>query len=339
VQVGMFRGVGAVGGAAFQLFGARSGDRSKLPSLKIAGWFLLFAAVATVIFAYREASAVERDRQALMADQRALDATLGSSWVPIRDAVEKLTLASASDPTADVVDKTELASFAFQKQAGIYLRLRMDQATSAEAIRAGTDASLHDGFTACLMQTPGDDPVAGPECKSAVDCAEGQLCNELDHCSKPTQPFNLRMAYHSMRVLSPEWVKEVQDASDKQRVHALRATFDAAMKTDIPLAMELVGQAKFFLLVLDERPIPPKEDADAGLSFEDQETLDGKHYGSRVFVYRLSDQKLVLRLRRDENATALGNPASDRQAEAARLRQINACALAMDVKSAIGPQK
>ncbi len=336
----MFRGVGAVGGAAFELVGGKAagGNRSRLPSLKVAGWVLLLAAVATVIFAYREAAAVEQDRQKLMADQRALAATLGRTWEPIRDATEKLTLSSATDPTDDVVEKSELAAFPFQKEAGIYLRLRLDQAASTDAIHTATDASLHDGFTTCLMQTAADDATAGAECASAADCAEGQMCNELDHCAKPAQPFNLRMAYHSMRVLTPEWVKDVQDAGDKQRVHALRATFDAAMKSDIPLAMELVGQAKFFLLVLDEKPAPTKNDADAGVTFDDEEILAGKHYASRVFLYRLSDQKLLLRLRRDENAVALGNPASDRSVEAARLRQINACALAMDVRGALGPK-
>jgi hypothetical protein len=309
--------------------------KTKWPSLKVAGWFLLVAAAASVLFAYREAAAVERDRQKLMADQRALDATLGRAWGPIRDSVEKLTVDSATQPTDDVVDRDDLKGFAVTKEPGIYLRLRMDQATSPDAVRTGAEVSLHDGLTSCLMDTAGDDSMAGPECQSAKDCSEGQMCNELDHCARPTQPFNLRMAYRTMKVLSPDWVKDVQDASDRQRVNALRATFDAAMKTDVPLAMELVGQAKFFLLVLDEKPAPPKEDADAGVSFDDTEALQGKHYASRVFVYRLSDQKLLLRMRRDEDVRALGNPVPDPKAEAARQRQIRACALALDVKGAL----
>ena len=334
VQVGMVRGASVVADAALQMAGGKRVQVRRLPSLKVAGWVFLVAAVATVVFIYREAAAVEQDRQKLMADERNLDATLGKAWTPIRDAVEKLTVAAAGDPVDDVVEHEDLRTLQFQKEPGIYLRLRVDQAASPDAIRTGAEASLHDGFTTCLMETPGENSMGGAPCGTASDCAEGQMCNELDHCAKPTQPFNLRMAYRTMRILSPDWVKEVQDAGDRQRVHALRVTFDAAMKTDVPLAMELVGQAKFFLLVLDEKPAPPKEDADAGVSFDDQEALAGKHYASRVYVYRLSDQKLLLRMRRDEDVRAIGNPSSDPRAEAARLRQIRACGLAMDVKVA-----
>jgi hypothetical protein len=309
------------------------------PSPKVAGWFLLILVVGTVIYWYRDSANVERDRVALMADQRAVDSTLGKSWFPLRDTVEKLTMDAVKDPTADLVERDELATFGFQKKPGIYLRLRVDQAASVDSIRKAAETSLHDGFTSCLMETAGDDALAGPECRTAQDCSEGQLCNELDHCANPTQPFNLRMAYRTMRVLTPEWVKDVQDASDDMRVHALRVAFDEAIKGEIPLAIKLVTQAQFYLLVMDERPAPASNAnvPDGGVSPEDQEVVDGKHYPSRVYVYRLSDQKLLLRLRRDEAGQVLGAvPSSDPRAEAARLRQIRACALAMDVRTLAG---
>jgi hypothetical protein len=55
-----------------------------------------------------------------------------------------------------------------------------------------------------------------------------------------------------------------------------------------------------------------------------------------VFAYRLSDQKLLLRIRREPDPTQLiqgGMPTLDRKAEASRLRQIRSCALGSEVKA------
>lgn len=317
--------------------GARDARKKrKWPPGKVAFWFLLFVSVATVFYWYRRSANTEKDRQKLMADQRAVDGTVGKSWYPMRDSIEKLTMSAASLPTDDVADTKELETFPFRKKSGIFLRLRVDQAESAESIRKSSERSLHDGFTSCLMDTSGtaDAMLAGAECKTARECGEGQICNELDHCSRPTQPFNLKTAYHSMRLLTPDWVREVQDGDDL-RLRALRTTFDDAIKTDIPIAMELVTSAKFFLLVLDERPAPPKtEPADAGVSEEDKELVAGKHYPSRVFVWRLEDEKLLLHIRRDETGDMLGAvPLADPKQQAAFLRQATGCKLANEVRA------
>jgi hypothetical protein len=324
--------------------GAREARKKrKWPPAKVAFWFLLVVSVATVLYWYRMSANTEKERQKLMADQRAVDGTVGKSWYPMRDAIEKLTLEAANLPTDDFV-APEIADFPFRKKSGVYLRLRLDQAANVESIRSASDRSLHDGFTSCLMQTVGDDPLAGKACTTARDCAEGELCNELDHCARPTQPINLRMAYRTMRILSPDWVREVQDGDDL-RLRALRATFDDAIKTDIPIAVELVTSAKSFILVLDERPPPPKdaassESADAGVSTEDRELAEGKHYPSRVFIYRLEDSKLMLHIKRDESGNLLGSvPLNDPKSQARLLRQARGCELANDVKAKLPPEK
>lgn len=322
--------------------GAREARKKRRwPPAKVAFWFLLFVSVATVVYWYRMSANTEKDRQKLMADQRAVDGTIGKSWYPMRDAIEKLAMGAAALPGGDVV-APELADFPFRRRSGVFLRVRVDQATSVESLRKSSERSLHDGFTSCLMDTSAtaDSALGGAECKTARDCSEGQICNELDHCSRPTQPFNLKTAYHSLRILGPDWVREVQDADDR-RLRALRATFDDAIKTDIPIAAELVTQAKFFLLVLDERPAPAKEEpADAGVTEEDKELVAGKHYPSRVFLWRLEDEKLMLHIRRDETGDMLGAvPLPDPKQQAAFLRQATGCKLANDVREKLPADK
>lgn len=315
--------------------------KRKLPPAKVIFWFLLLVSVATVAYWYRMSANTEKERQKLMADQRAVDGTIGASWYPMRDSIEQLTLGAPALPREDLV-ATDVAEFAFRKKAGVFLRLRVDQVGSVESIRKSSERSLHDGFTSCLMDTSAsaDNPLAGDECKTARECKEGQICNEFDHCSRPTQPFNLKTAYHTLRVLGPDWVREVQDGDDL-RLRALRGTFDDALKTDIPLAMELVTSAKFFLLVLDERPAPPADEpADAGVTAEDKELVEGKHYPSRVFVWRLEDSKLMLHIQRDVSGELLGAvPATDPKHEAARLRQVRGCQLANEVRAKLPEDK
>jgi hypothetical protein len=100
------------------------------------------------------------------------------------------------------------------------------------------------------------------------------------------------------------------------------------------------------LAVVDERPAPEKPAPSTGTassdapSPEDLAVLDGKSYPSRIAVWRLSDGKLLLKLRREPAGTGLlgGQPAKDPGAEAARLRQAQSCSLALEVRKAIGDE-
>ena len=160
-----------------------------------------------------------------------------------------------------IVEKEELAKFRFQEKAGIYLRLRVDQAKSVDVLREAAKGSLRDGFTSCLMRTGGEGPLEGTACDTIRECKSGQICNDLGHCAAPTQPYNLRVAYRTMYVLTPGWVKDAQDADDDLRLRALRLAFDDATRFDLPIAVDLVTRATFFMAVLDAlaRQLPNQE--------------------------------------------------------------------------------
>jgi hypothetical protein len=322
-------------------------NKVKRPPLRVIAWFLIVTAVALALYFRHSAGQVDRDRQRLLADQRAVEAELGKIWFPLRDKVEGWTveLAKADIPTADatsdLIDKAALADFKFQEIAGLYLRLRADQAGDVESVRKAAQGSMRDGFTACLMRTPTGDPLSGKECKTSMDCEPGQLCNEFQHCAVPGQPYNLRLAYKSLFVLTPEWIKDVQEVDNDLRLRALRGTFDQANRIEFPIAVTLLTGAKFFLVVVDEKPSPPAAPAgaDGGVAPEDEETLAGKLYPIRVGLWRLSDGKQLLRVRRNVDPKlreSAGAIAVEGPARAATLRQAQSCELAQEVRCAIG---
>ncbi len=315
-------------------------NRIKRPPLRVVVWFSLTVAVALGLYFRYEANQLESQRQKVLSKQRAAEATFGERWYPIRDQVEGWTMELAKTAEPEVVDSQELSGFKFQELPGIYLRLRVDQASSAESVRKGALASLRDGFTACLMRAPEDPTKAGKACTHSKDCEQGQLCNEHLECARPGQPYNLRLAYKALFVLSPEWIREVQQAKNDLMLRALDLSFEDASQIEFPIAADLLTRAKFFLVVLDERPAPAAHDADAGPPPEDVEAADGKSYPARIGLYRLSDGKNLLRLRRDIKAELMGGqPVTDTGVAAARARQAHSCALAMDVRRTIGDLK
>jgi hypothetical protein len=310
--------------------------RSKMrwPSAKFWGYAALILAVSAIFYWKRLQGQIESSRQALMARQRAVVVELGPRWNPMREKIESWTMALAADPGPEVVDAEALKALDFRDKAGLYLRLRVEDAKTPESIRKNAKDSLRDAFTACLMRVSNPNPLAGPECKRTRDCPAKEFCNEMNRCSKPAQPFNLRVAYKTMYVLSDEWVREVQDASTELRFRLLATSFEDSIADDIPLAVEVVTRAQYFLLVLDETPPNTPKAAEGTNAAEAVQALP---HWARVGVWSLADGKPLLRVRREANGQLLGAPPSvDPDVLDARQRQANSCELAMAVRRAIG---
>ncbi len=130
-----------------------------------------------------------------------------------------------------------------------------------------------------------------------------EFCNEQDHCSRPAQPFNLRVAYRTMHILTEDWVREVQASDTELRTRLYVTNFEDAVRDDLPLAAELLTQAQYLLVVLDETPKGTVPDArDGGL----EEVVQGLPHAARVGVFRLSDDKVLLRVRRESGGELIG---------------------------------
>jgi len=312
---------------------AKTSSRWRM-SPKIWMWVGIVMVASFIYWWMTERSEIQSMRSEVLARQRAIVAELGPRWFPLRDRIEGWAMQCSSSGD-ELVAEDVLASWDFRSMPGIYLRLASFQARTPERIRQAAQHSLHDGFTACLLLVPNPNPLKGPTCKTAGDCAVGQHCNSFGHCAKHSQPYNLRLAYKTMRLLSDEWVREVQSATDELTMRGATATFDAVNHYEIPVAVELLTKAKYFLVVVDEAQEPSEgAELDAGGG----RTIPAKPHDARVCAWRLEDDRRVLAVTRPAAGVLRGGAAAaaDEEAREALQRQANSCALALAVREAMG---
>jgi hypothetical protein len=316
---------------------ARANRRAgRLPAIPTRFWlWVLTVLVAWAIFYWKKTQGeIESEKAALFAKQRGVVAELGARFDPLRQRIEDWTVQAAAAYPGDFV-APELKRWDFATQPGIYLRLRARDGASAETIRKTAMSSLRDGFTACLFREPNADPTSGPPCKASHDCAPGTFCNEVDHCMPPAQPYNMRTAYHGTRILGEDWTVRLRSASDDMTLRLLTREFDSAVKDDIPLVIDILTRAQFFLLVLDEDPeeaLPSDKSA--------QEAILGMPHPARVFLFGLKQgvDKPLLRVRRDVAGKFMAtgeNAPNDPDILASQQRQVNSCQLALSVREAL----
>jgi hypothetical protein len=315
--------------------------REGLPSIPPRFWFwTLTVLVVWGIFYWRKTQGeVESQKAALFARQRGVVAELGAKFDPLRQRIEDWTLAAGKSYPGDLA-APDLKSWDFTAVPGIYLRLRLGDASTTETIRKAATRSLRDAFTACLFREPNADPSSGPACRASHDCARGTFCNEVDHCMPPAQPYNMRTAYHGTRVLGEEWTVDLRSASDDMKMRLLEREFESAVKDDIPLVIDLLTRAQFYLLVLDEDPAERPasvEPVDGNLTLE---AVQAMPHPARVILFSLKpgSDKPILRLRREVAGQFVptGPTApTDPDILAAQQRQVNSCQLALQVREAL----
>ena len=300
--------------------------------------FLLWTATVIVawgIFYWRKTQGeIESQKASIFARQRGIVSELGGKFDPLRQRIEEWTMKEAGAFAGEVA-APELGKWDFATQPGIYLRLRLSDATEETTLRKAAQASLRDAFTACLFREPNADPASGPPCKASHDCAAGTFCNELDHCMPPAQPYNMRAAYHGTRVLGEEWTVRLRTAGDDMKMRLIEREFDSAVKDDIPLVIDLLTRAQFFLLVLDEDPAAPPSGAKPAL-----DVIQALPHPARVTLFGLKSgmDRVLLRMRRDIDGRfypAGGIAPTDPDLIAAQQRQVNSCQLALYVREVL----
>lgn len=305
--------------------------------------FWLWTAIVLVTFGilyWKHAEGqLASQKSAVMAKQRAIHETLGAKLLPFQEKVERWTLALAAEAPVPVVasglDVERIAT-----TPGAYLRLRLGAAADVDSLRRAAARSVRDGFTSCLFVRKED--TVGPPCRSPSDCAPGLLCSDLSVCARPSQPYNLRLAYRALRVLSPLWVEELHQAPTDLAVRAFELDLDAVSKNDVPLAIELLTRARLFTVVLDEDPaagLPPALERPVGEAPEsEEERLQRTPHAARVAIWDLTTDQLLLRAREDASAdfASVGERATVEPAlVAAQQRQVNSCALALAVRERV----
>jgi hypothetical protein len=285
---------------------------------------LLAAALLVAgLIAHKVVSERERegDRQALLAKQRAVAVTLGPEWFPLRDKLEGDVLAAAKDFAGDHVDP-QARRAEFRTQPGLYLRMRVAEAKDAASVRTVAADARKDAFAACLLREPNERGARG----------------DADAGAFAEQPWNLGQAYAATRILTNDWVGEVKAADDDLRLRIFSRQYDKAVRDEIPVAIDVVKRAQFFLLVLDEDVPEAVKPADGGPLTE--EALQLVPHPSRVHLFDLTTGKELLRLLRTGDARVIpaGERAvADEETRDAMQRQANNCALARRVDEAIAP--
>lgn len=285
---------------------------------------LLYCVVAIgfMLFGYRYFSGkkLEDDKDALLAKQRAVEKTVGAEWFPLRDQIERITVESADHFDSDFVD-AEASKWDFRALPGLYLRLRVGDAKDVASVRKNSQDSLKDGFVGCLLRE--SNPAA----------ARG----EADSGVFPEQPWNMRTAYSSTRILTEQWVSDVKASDDDLRLRVFDQQYRNAAGEQIPLAIQLIKKAQFFLLVLDEDTLEAAAKADGGTVNE--EVLQLVPHDARVRIVNLRTGKDIIRVRRRGEGSfffASESQPTDPDVKDAMQRNVNNCALAAQVQSVLG---
>ncbi len=283
-----------------------------------------FVALAAVVGGYLVHMVVsdrqrEADRKALLGKQRAVEMTLGAEWAPLRDGLEGDVLRAAKSYEGDFVDPAARKGD-YRTEPGLYLRMRVADARDAASIRKTAADSKKDAFASCFLREPNERGARG----------------EVDGGAFAEQPWNLGQAYAATRILTPEWVDAVKTADDDMGLRVWQEQYETAQTKEIPLAIDVVKRAQFFLLVLDEDVPEAKAAADGGAV--DELVLQSIPHPARVHLFELPAGKEILRLRRTGDAQVIqaGERAvADGETRDAMQRQANNCMLARRVDEAL----
>lgn len=314
-------------------------ERSKHGRISGKAWLFGVGTVVAVVagaIVFRDRS-LEAQKEELLSKQRAAQTTLGAEWHPLRDTLEKLTLENArGEFRGDHVDP-ELAHWDFRSLPGIYFRMRTEDAKDVTSLRKAAKDSGRDSFVGCLMRQ--NNPSTMAFARGETDAGPGWQ----------DQPWNLRLAYEATHVLDEEWVNDVKEAEDEIHLRVFVQQYEKEKDQEIPLAVDIVKRAQFFLLALDEDVPEAKEmapDAGRNAGKVTEQNLQQFRHPTRVHLFKLThggatpEVKEVLRLRREAEADyvfAGEHTLRDPYTVAAVKRQVNNCALAQSVWAAIRP--
>lgn len=302
-------------------------------------WVVVGMAAFAVIYWRVAEGRLEARKAAVMAKQRALALVLGPKIQPFREQVEGWVRELAADGALDFVSASP-ALLGLREAPGVYLRLRRENAASAKHIRKAAQASLLDGFTSCLFINATPLPTTGTACRVTSECLPGQLCNEWNVCASPPRPYNMRLAYRALRVLSNEWTDELHQADSELAVNAYDRDLDSVAKHDVPVAVEIMNKARFVTLVIDEEPLGGLPALPPNASETADEQLRRTPHFARVGVWDIESRTQLLRLRAEAAADFVavgGHARATPETAAAQARQANSCALALAVRARITP--
>jgi hypothetical protein len=153
----------------------------------------------------------------------------------------------------------------------------------------------------------------------------------------PDHPYNLRLLYAGLRVLTPEWVAALEAAKDELQVRAIDLDLQTASKHEAVAAVELVRRSRYFTAVLDEEApggaaVPPAADESR------DEQLQAVDHRVRVGIWDIlrAAPLAVLNVEAAGRFVRLGGGKNaDPRTQRAQQRQANNCAVATEVRRSL----
>lgn len=305
---------------------------------KVFLWGLFVLVLGGFLLFWRAQVDLDEQRQTILTKQRATAKLLSPKLLPMRDQIEAgaQALVEGGKNTVDTsVDWQKLFA-----SPGLYLRVRLEDAKSEETLRKASALSLRDGFSACLIQDPNATlPTSGKECVESNDCETGQYCNEYKFCQRPSSPFNMRMLYKSLVVLSEKWVSEVREAGTEYALIGYDRSLDSVTQVDLPIAIDVYQRAKYAVIVLDEDPEQGLPEEIPGAEESKAERVQRVAHPARIGVFQLPSGKLLARVRDTAGGelrdVGTQKPPGGAESAAARARQANSCGLALGFRDTL----
>ena len=302
-------------------------------------WLMTFVGLAIFSFAYHRYSLVELDakRGDVLARRRAVALAVGTGGFELRDRIEGWVIALARGNVPEGVSP-DVQLEQLTEGPSIFVRLRLSDAQTVEGIRSSAKGSLRDGFTSCLFAGSAPDLRQGRSCSVTSQCGPGELCSDWNVCAAPAHPYNLRLLYDGLRVLTPEWEQQVAAVTDEMQLRVLDLELKGVEKHEAVAAVALVRRSKYFAVVLDEdAPM-----GSAGLSppipgESPSEWLQAQDHGVRVGIWDILHARPLVVLRLEAGGLLLTGSAQNVDATTLRVqrRQANNCSIATQVREAL----
>jgi hypothetical protein len=274
------------------------------PSAKHWGVVVFGLLLVTVLHVALSRRAIAQRKGALLAQQRALAATIGPRWAAVRGVVTEATVQTARDPwPGDRVDPA-LAKRAWRSEAAVFLRVGSTEAATESSVLEAAKLSPRDAFLACLR---------APALPAGSD--------RLARFHRVQQSFAVT------RLLDPAWVEEVQASEDELRLKVFEEQFAAATQQALGQAIDLVEAAKLVVIVVDEVPVG---DDGKPVSVESAQRVP---HGVRVVLVDRASKLQLARIRVEPSVTLVPGgegrvSVDDDESRAALERQAIGCSAA-----------
>jgi hypothetical protein len=148
----------------------------------------------------------------------------------------------------------------------------------------------------------------------------------------------MRLAYRAWRILSDDFTRTLQDATDELEVRALDRELEQVAKVDVPVAIEVLQRAKTVTVVLDEvtdELKQPVRTQPGEPSLTEEQRIQGVAHDARIGIWDTATGRLLVRWRgrAQSRLVTVGKRVElDPEVDAARTRQANSCLLATSLK-------